>query len=201
MFGLCCNAWRTRSRAASRTLRMRTSISSMAASCCARYEANSCCKAVSLRPARGLTRSRPGTVSGGAPWRTQVNVKARPTAQSLLMAAKAEKPSRKFIIVTQLFTVALFPAPRPRSGRIGMPTSTLRNWCATGRLLASAPTLDQQRSRRLSAASAAEIVGCYPKSARMPTPGQVAFMLAASRFGMTARGATELQNTILPSLR
>ncbi len=44
--------------------------------------------------------------------------------------------------------------------------------CATGRALASAHTMDQQRNCRLSAASAAGIVVCYPKSARGADPGQ-----------------------------
>src|SRR6266699_3329625 len=51
----------------------------------------------------------------------------------------------------------------------------------------------------LSGSSAVEIGGSYPKFSRVPAPGAVSFVLATSRFGMTARGATEL--TIFPSLR
>ena len=101
------------------------------------------------------------------------------------------------MIVTRLFIFS--PAARPRSWRDRTPAKVHCNWCATGRSLASAHTPDQQRNPMLSGSSEVEIGGSYPKFSRVPAPGAVSFVLATSRFGMTARGATEL--TILPSLR
>jgi len=50
-------------------------------------------------------------------------------------------------------------------------------------------TQGPKRNRRLSGSSAAEIVGCYPNLSRGAGSRAVSFVLAASRFGMTARGA------------
>ena len=96
------------------------------------------------------------------------------------------------MIVARLFVVPSFPSGTAqelaRPNAVESPSQLVCHRAVIDIGAHTGPT----KKPMLSGSSAVEIGGSYPKFSRVPAPGAVSFVLATSRFGMTARGATEL---------
>src|SRR5436190_6897482 len=142
----------------------------MASCCWAPCDARSCCKSDSLMPSRGFTRSRPGTVLVGAPWRTPVNVNARTSTGITDHGPRTTDHGLRdrlefFIVVTRSFIFS--PAARPRSWRNGTPLSLP---FATGvpfsDLTATHAALRERKASEYQGLWQRILVGCFPELSR-----------------------------------